>query len=334
MFLIESEVSAVLYTGDIRAEPWWINMISRSPVMIPYSTGTRTLDKIYLDTTNAYSSSISSGFVTNAGGIAELIRKVVEYPPDTIFHINSWTLGYEDVFVALSAALGCKVYSTNVSKECSDLAQVHVDEYKMRLYSSLAQSSERIPPEESLALCGFKLGHGQHEGCLTTDPRTRLHTCELGMECKALKPDKTVYIRPVIARTRDGFEIEELGAAAGTGDLDLAHEIDLSSPDIVDRLLLLCAEHLNGSEALQRTKEVVTKASSSGRKTLAIPSVELPEDLSDLSTKQLLDLLLRTVDVQLSSRNRVNGHELDRATASGEEQLRKRIVSDFLTPNA
>ena len=109
MFLIESGSIAVLYTGDIRAEPWWVNMIASNPALIPYSTGIRTLDKIYLDTTNAYSSNIQKKYVTKARGIVELIQKMSKYPSDTIFHINSWTLGYEDVFLALSTALRSKV---------------------------------------------------------------------------------------------------------------------------------------------------------------------------------------------------------------------------------
>lgn len=109
MFLIESTSSAVLYTGDIRAEPWWVNNIARHPAMIPFSSGIRTLQKIYLDTTNASSRTINKRYVTKAEGINELIQKLTKYPPDAVFHINSWTLGYEDVFVALSAALRSKV---------------------------------------------------------------------------------------------------------------------------------------------------------------------------------------------------------------------------------
>lgn len=109
MFLIESESRAVLYTGDIRAEPWWVNMIARQPIMIPYSTGIRTLETIYLDTTNASARTVHKRYGPKAEGIRELIKKMSKYPSDTVFHINSWTLGYEDVFLALSASMRCKV---------------------------------------------------------------------------------------------------------------------------------------------------------------------------------------------------------------------------------
>ena len=113
MFLIEQEISAILYTGDIRAEPWWVNSIVRNPVIIPYVTGLRHLDKIYLDTT--FASSFGSGdkiyqeFKSKAEGLRELIEKVLAYPPDTVFHFNSWTFGYEGVWIGLAAALKSRV---------------------------------------------------------------------------------------------------------------------------------------------------------------------------------------------------------------------------------
>ena len=53
MFLIQGDGLAILYSGDVRAEPWWVNSIARSPIMIPYATGQSRLDCMYLDTTFA-----------------------------------------------------------------------------------------------------------------------------------------------------------------------------------------------------------------------------------------------------------------------------------------
>lgn len=51
MFLMEGEDGkSILYTGDIRAEEWWVDKLRRHPVLLPYTTGVKTLDKIYLDT--------------------------------------------------------------------------------------------------------------------------------------------------------------------------------------------------------------------------------------------------------------------------------------------
>lgn len=99
--MIEGDGKAILYTGDIRSEPWFVNAISRSPSLVEYSAGFKTLDKIYLDT--SFISDVP--FQTKAEGIAELLRKVSRYPDDTVFHFQAWTYGYEDVWIALSKAL-------------------------------------------------------------------------------------------------------------------------------------------------------------------------------------------------------------------------------------
>jgi hypothetical protein len=87
--VIEGQGKAVLYTGDIRSEPWWVNAIARSPSLIEYTTGLKTLDTIYLDT--SFVDDI--GFPTKAEGISELLQKVSRYPADTIFHFQAWTYG-------------------------------------------------------------------------------------------------------------------------------------------------------------------------------------------------------------------------------------------------
>lgn len=111
MFLIEDTSAAILYTGDIRAEPWWVNAIAQNPVMIRYSSGIRTLDRIYLDTTFASKNRLHRHFKTKAEGLEDLISQVLKYPTHTIFHLNSWTFGYEPVWIALAAAVGSRVCS-------------------------------------------------------------------------------------------------------------------------------------------------------------------------------------------------------------------------------
>lgn len=71
--------------------------------------GNKRLDKIYLDTTFARASNIYRTFPSKAEGLAELLQKVEAYPDDTVFYCRAWTFGYEDVWVALSAALNTKV---------------------------------------------------------------------------------------------------------------------------------------------------------------------------------------------------------------------------------
>ena len=105
--MIEGDGKAILYTGDIRSEPWYVNAIARNPNVVEYTSGIKRLDKIYLDT--SFTSNVP--FQTKADGLAELLRKVSKYPDDTIFHFQAWTYGYEDVWIALSRALNSPVGS-------------------------------------------------------------------------------------------------------------------------------------------------------------------------------------------------------------------------------
>lgn len=73
--------------------------------MVEYTTGIKTLDKIYLDT--SFVDDVP--FQTKTEGISELLRKLAKYPSDTTFHIQAWTYGYEDVWIALSKALKSQV---------------------------------------------------------------------------------------------------------------------------------------------------------------------------------------------------------------------------------
>lgn len=205
--------------------------------------------------------------------------------------------------------------------------KIHIDEYKLRLYRGLAQSTENIPPEESMALCGFNFGNGRHDGCLTTDPNVKLHTCELGMDCPALKPGQTVHVTPVVTRSNDGFEIQEIGAATGTGDLELAHEIDLNDIDIAKGLIKLCAEHLGDTKASREVVELISKAANSGKKTLPIPSAGLPEDLDDLTITQIIELIVKTTESQKSAEGSAGSQDKKRPRSAPERELPNRIVS-------
>lgn len=91
------------------AEGWWVNSLIRHPILIPYTLGNKQLDKLYLDTTFASASNIYREFPSKAEGQAELLRKIDMYPDDTVFYFRAWTFGYEEVWMALSAALNAKV---------------------------------------------------------------------------------------------------------------------------------------------------------------------------------------------------------------------------------
>lgn len=73
MFLIEGSGKAILYTGDIRAEVWWVNCLVQNPILLPYALGPLRLNRIYLDTTFANKSELYREFPSKAAGIQELL---------------------------------------------------------------------------------------------------------------------------------------------------------------------------------------------------------------------------------------------------------------------
>jgi hypothetical protein len=246
--VIENSSKAILYTGDIRSEPWFVNSLVRNPSLIEYASGIKRLDTIYLDT----SFTQDTQFQTKAEGIEELLRKVSQYPSDTIFHFQAWTYGYEEVWIALSRALKSRVSrargqccvlchlffpSVHPPSACDLIAkrhQIHVDDYKFRIYNSLKirKSDDRFSSDvhlspEAPALVGYMSGNTPQPGCLTSDCNVRLHSCERGNMCDVARGPYVVRIQPIIAHLPSGADLAEIGAGGGGGDLEREAELDL-----------------------------------------------------------------------------------------------------------
>ncbi|KAK4200835.1 beta-lactamase-like protein [Triangularia verruculosa] len=257
MFLFEGGGKAALYTGDIRSEPWFVNAIARSPPLIEYSCGLKTLDTIYIDT--SFVDEVS--FPTKPDGIRELLEKVSRYPKDTIFHFQAWTYGYEDVWIALSKALQSKI---------------HVDDYKMSIYRSLvAKDSGNIfgaqfhLAPEAPALVGFMCGNTYHSGCLTLDEDVRLHSCEKGNYCPTIKNNlsSVVWIQPIITRLPNGQDIAELGVGGGGEDLEREVELDYLLPEDIGSLLeTLCGAEEVSDAMQEQIRHFLMGVVASGRK--------------------------------------------------------------------
>ncbi|KAB5566682.1 beta-lactamase-like protein [Coniochaeta sp. 2T2.1] len=254
MFLFEGHGKAVLYTGDIRSEPWFVNAIARSPSLVEYSSGLKTLDTIYLDT--SFIDDIA--FQTKAEGIRELLQKVSRYPPDTIFHLQAWTYGYEDVWIALSKFLRTKI---------------HVDKYKMKVYKSLVakDASNKFGAQfhfspEAPGLVGFMCGNTHHEGCLTLDETVRLHSCEKGNYCSTVQKGPVVRIQPIIAHLPDGQDLAEIGVGGGGDDLERDAELDFPSLGDIDTLLEVIGDMDNIPDELREAiRAFLLKAVQNGR---------------------------------------------------------------------
>jgi DNA cross-link repair 1C protein len=241
--VIEGNNQAVLYTGDIRSEPWFVNNLTRNPFLIEYTSGLKPLDCIYLDTSNTQ----PVEFQTKAEGLKELLQKVSKYPADTIFHFSAWTFGYEEVWMALSKTLMSPVGSPPARTHFTLLnaSQVHVDNYKLKLYQALrGDSSDKTNStgvfnvHEGPVLAGYQCGNTPQVGCLTSDTNVRIHSCENGMRCKAIT-DNTVWIRPIVTRTALGGEMAEAGVGGGGGDLTQRPELEFDSDAVIGQLLAM-----------------------------------------------------------------------------------------------
>jgi len=276
MFLIEGDGKAILYTGDIRAEPWWVNSIIRNPVLIPYTLGDKRLDCVYLDTAFASKDDAYQDFPTKATGLQELLQKVAQCHPKAIFYFRSWTLGYEDVWFALSAALG---------------SQIHVDDYQFCLYRSLSEDHrDGFGVPEAPALNGFQAGNHIQPGCLTTDSsRVRIHSCEPGTTCHAqlIKNKDVVWITPIITRSRDGADVYEIGASGGGGDLYQAAELDIADLVSVEALADLCVQWIKDPTELSNALGRLSSARASRNSKMSLDDLGLDSD-AEISLKQLV----------------------------------------------
>ncbi|KAF9461155.1 beta-lactamase-like protein [Collybia nuda] len=170
MFLIEGARGAVLHTGDFRAEPWFLDSLTRNPYLQPYLASRnafggypdtkkpikpigKTLDTIYLDTASVLSTLAVPTKNRATTGLIELMKL---FPETVYFFINTWTWGYEDILKAVAQEFQC---------------QIHVDRYKFSIYHHISDPFLRA--------------------ITTKDPSfTRFHACERFHRCEYVAVDK------------------------------------------------------------------------------------------------------------------------------------------------
>lgn len=282
MFLIEGDGKAILYTGDIRAEPWWVNSLVRNPVLLPYTCRLKILDCIYLDTTFASHDEPYRDFPTKAEGLKELLEKVSQCPPDTVFYFRAWTLGYEDVWIALSNHLR---------------SRIHVDEYQIRIFRTSDESGGDSYHNEGASLTGFMVGNHKLPGCLTSETNVNIHSCEPGTKChsnmKRLKNIK--WITPIISRLKDGTEVRELGAGGGGGDLYQTSDLRLDDLASLQQLAAICAQFTEDEAVTTILRDEIARAQKLDRFSMTLEGVEdLHSDENPMTLKDFLALLSKT----------------------------------------
>ncbi|TKY90837.1 hypothetical protein EX895_000835 [Sporisorium graminicola] len=264
MFLIQGAQGAVLHTGDMRAEEWWCEALTRNPSLSPYlcwgiqgdaaaqtdgverqdwadnieslgsnasssrpadeslsqsyidsqsqdhhirhlSDGNRAHDlnpatkgkpwyrsqlrlrNIYLDTELLL---CNQKVPTKQQACLDMVMLMRMYPPSTVFFLNCWTWGYEDMLIVTAKAFGCKI---------------HVDRFKYIMYKAARTEAPFLAD------------------IITQDgSKTRFHACEKRNVCstvQALALRYSTAADPALAR-------EALAAHS---------QIDSSSPDTRQR---------------------------------------------------------------------------------------------------
>ncbi|KAK0497910.1 beta-lactamase-like protein [Armillaria luteobubalina] len=181
MYLVEGKNGAVLHTGDLRAETWFLESLKRNPFLQPYlstsgrqrSNVIKPLEAIYLDTACVMN---IEEVPTKEDAVNGLVALMQLLPESTHFFINSWTWGYEDALKAIARAFD---------------SRIHMDRYKHAIYSHLAN-------EPLLRLIST------HDA-----GSTRFHACERFERCEyvdvpancpratSTSGNQVVYINPV-----------------------------------------------------------------------------------------------------------------------------------------
>lgn len=254
---------------------------------------------IYLDTTFANKADPCREFQSKAQGLKELLEKVQRYPKETVFYIEAWTFGYEDVWVALSNFLGQKV---------------HLDQYRYGIYTSLAKANNGLGCLESPTLAGFKVGNHYKEGCLTRDHNTRIHSCEHGFACPTInefRNPNVVRIVPLISRTVDGMEMHELGVGGGKGDLDQVHELELQDSSSLGMLMQRCASSIGNEKALFSVYQMLAESFTAGKYRSRLTSLlNGVEAFDDMELDNFIDILVKQANAKLN-RNRASTSRTD-----------------------
>ena len=220
------------------------------------------------------------------------------------------------------------------------MLQIHVDEYKLSIYQSLRQTVNEgsitgregrsdkanrthdiyLAPEAA-ALCGHRCGNNDHPGCLTTDQNVRLHSCEAGTDCKALKSPNVVWITPMITYSSNGDEILELGAGGGGGDL-VQHELELEDEETTRGLLQLCFRAVKDVSVKQETEKLITEAYRSPAQKISLDSISAAFPNHELP---LIDLARLLTDATGKEQWEREGPHLD-ANAESTKLLTRHIV--------
>lgn len=167
------------------------------------------------------------------------------------------------------------------------------------------------------ALCGFQCGNRYQPGCLTSDPKTRLHSCERDLDCIGLKSPNIVWITPIL-KFSNGEVVPEFGAGGGLGDLVQAQELELKDANTAIELMNICSTNIRDEQALARTLSLISKGMKSANKTVFLGALEEARESDAIPLEELARFFSRGISYE----NRVNSHK---AWAPGGNTLANQV---------
>ncbi|KAJ3035273.1 hypothetical protein HK097_004248 [Rhizophlyctis rosea] len=157
MILFQGSNGTVLYTGDLRAESYFLDGLAQCPALTN-GDGLISIDKMYLDTTFCHPH--YDEFLTKMESVKSLIAVMSQYPADQHFNMNMTILGYEPIYMMVAMA-----FST----------QVYIDPSRYIYYEQFEKCTPTASTTPDAAITNY----------LTLDPTsTRFHACGAKSGCQ------------------------------------------------------------------------------------------------------------------------------------------------------
>ena len=203
-----------------------------------------------------------------------------------------------------------------------DSIQVHVEDYKLGLYSRIPATHHSNDDTSLGSLTGFQVGNHHVPGCLTSDRTARIHSCEPGTTCHAelTKSGRVIWITPIISRSKEGLVLREPGAGgSGFGSTHQSEiEIDniASSKEIEDFFRPLVKNPADLATLMYRMESAL--ATKDGKIILDGPVLDTGKETS---LQVFLERLLSVADFEKRSDERGLSHELSAKTATNFKQI-------------
>lgn len=158
MFLIEQDEKAVIYTGDIRAEDWWIKGLPYNQFLYPY-TSSKQLENIYIDTTFAYRGEPYAKYATNSDALKMLAGILALYPkddPEIQFYFNDSVSGLDECWIKLAYEFGLEIHAEATNSKILNVVEVTetLPSYGGRHTFTHTIEGTKAPQKSKLHACG------------------------------------------------------------------------------------------------------------------------------------------------------------------------------------